>query len=171
MDALRNLKPEVGATAAFAAAGVVGLLVAPGGLPSTAATALFYAVLLLNTFLSIRFFRVQRPYERDERVVDAVLAVAYLALGVSIGRVTFFLAASLVLFVAAVAKYVRLVNILELPHLARRKIFLNFLGVVLCGGSLAIALAGYPVAGAWIQAAIFTLANVYLLAIKPMYVV
>ena len=170
MDVLRNLKPEIGATAAFVAAGVVGLLIAPGDLPSTAANALFYAVLLLNTYLSIRFFRVQRPYKRDERIVDAVLAVSYLALGASIGRVTVFLAVSVVLFIAAVAKYVRLTGILELPHLASRKIFLNILGSVLCAGSLAIAVGGYPVIAAWIHAAIFTLANVYLLLIKPMYV-
>lgn len=170
MGSLRNIRPEVAASIVFAAAGVFGLLATSGDMLPAAATAVFYAVLLVNTYFSIRFFRMQPPQERDERVVDAILVAAYLALGASIGRVTIFLAVSVALFVAATLKYVRLIGILERPDLARRKITLNGLGVVLCAGSLAIALGGYAVAAVCIQAIIFALANVYLLVIRPMYV-
>jgi hypothetical protein len=156
------------AALAFAAAGVVGVLLSPQPWPAKSANAVFYAVLVFNTFFSIRFFDALPPRDRDERVIDGILAVSYLALAASIGAPLWFALLSTALFTAAVAKYALLFGVIDRTALLRRKIRIDGLGLVLCAAT-AIGSVWNPAASAWVQAVVFAVANVYFLAIDPMY--
>ncbi len=170
MAFLPEIRKEVGAAVLFAAAGIAGLVIAPRDWPAVAATGIFYAALLINTYYSIWFFDLLPPKDRDERVIDGALVLTYVVLGLSIGRIVLFTSATTVLFVIAIAKYVLLIPIVARRDILRRKIAIDALGLLLCGASFAAAVAGHPMESAWVQAILFALANVYLLIIRPMYV-
>jgi hypothetical protein len=159
----------VGATALFALAGIAGFFFAPAPWTAKAPNAVFYAVLVLNTFFSVRFFDALPPHPRDERAIDGLLAILYLALAAAIGTPLVFALISTLLFAAAVAKYVLLMPIMTRQDILRRKIRIDALGLVLCAATLAGTLVSDPLWSAWAAAALFALANVYLLAISPMY--
>jgi hypothetical protein len=159
------------ATVVFSLAGLGGLLFAPSQWPAKAPNALFYAVLVFNTFFSVRFFDSLPPRDRDERLIDAVLTILYVALGAAIGSLAVFAALSTLLFAAAVAKYALLQPVMPGRRgLLRRKMRIDAVGGLLCVLSLAGSLLGAPLPSAWLQAVLFAAANVYLLAIDPMYV-
>lgn len=157
------------ATAVFALAGIVAVLfysiVSPFLLPHL----IIYAVLVVNTFFSIRFWAALQPNDIRQLLVDAVLVVAYLTLALSIGEPLHFAIASLGLFIAAAIKYVLMRG--RTPHeaLVEHKTFLDALGAVACAALLGGTLAGYALETAWIFAIGFSLANVYLLFVRPMY--
>lgn len=165
-----EIRKEVTATTLFTVAGIGGLVVAPHDWPAVVATGLFYVSLLSNTYYSIRFFGLLPPKDRDERVIDGALVLTYVALGLSLGRIIPFTAASTVLFVIAIAKYVLLMPIVARRDILRRKIAIDGLGLLLCGMAFTGALAGYPLESAWLQAILFGIANIYLLFVRPMYV-
>ena len=108
------------ATAVFGVAGLAGLLFAPAPWTLRFPNAVFYAVLVLNTFFSVRYFDAQPPQERDERVIDSILAVNYLALAAAIGSPAWFAVLSGLLFALGIVKYLRLVLILHQPRPQRR---------------------------------------------------
>jgi hypothetical protein len=54
-------------------------------------------------------------------------------------------------------------------HTIKRKIFIDALGIVLSALALAGSFSGYARASAWLLALTFVIANIYLLAIRPMY--
>jgi hypothetical protein len=161
---------QITATLAFALAGLVSLLVSPASWSAKAPNALFYVVLVLNTYYSVRFFDDLPPQDRDERLIDAVLAVAYVALAAAIGEPLLFALLSTLLFAAAVAKYALLLRVMHRRVLLRRKMAIDTLGGALCLATLGGTLFADPLVSAWVQAAVFTLANVYFLGIQPMYV-
>lgn len=162
---------EWAATLLFVAAGIVGAIMSPdaGAAAVAVANGLFYAVLVVNTYFSIRFFTSLPPEGRDERVVDGVLVVIYVILGLSIGRVVLFTFASLVLFAVAMLKYQLMKKMGVNRDILDRKIVIDTCGLLLCSLAFLGAWLGYPVEAAWTQAIVFALANVYLLAIRPMY--
>jgi len=160
---------EWAATLLFAAAGMVGVVVARDAGPTTAATGIFYAVLVLNTWFSIRFFTSLPPRNRDERVVDGVLVAIYVALGLAIGRAMPFTLLSVALFAVAMLKYQMMKKMGVDRAILARKIVIDACGLLLCALAFLGVSLGYPVAATWTQAVVFTLANVYLLAIRPMY--
>ena len=154
----------------FSVVGLLGFLLVPAPWAAKAPNAVFYAVLVLNTFYSVRFFDALPPPDRDERIIDGILTVLYLALAGTIGLTVLFATVSTLLFIAAVAKYVLLLRVMARPDILRRKILIDGLGLVLCVATLIAALVFDPLWSAWAQALIFSAANLYLLAIRPMYV-
>jgi hypothetical protein len=130
---------------------------------------LFYATLVVNTYYSIRFFSRLPPTDRNETVVDAILAVLYVALGLAVANPRLFTFLALVLFVCAIVKYARLRSLIDYPLTLRRKMLIDFLGAMLCAGAFAGTLAGYPVESVAAFAIVFAIANVYLLLIAPAY--
>ena len=160
---------ESTATLIFSIAGLIGAWISDADWSVRLPTAMFYAVLVLNTFYSVRFFSLLPPLNRDERVIDGVLAIIYIVLAFSIGSVVLFSFVSMMLFAAATTKYILLLGIVERTDILRRKIAIDTLGLALCTATFAGAILGYPLASAWLQAGIFVVANVYLLAIRPMY--
>ncbi len=157
------------ATFVFALAGIGAILFyAPVG-PFLLPHALIYAVLVVNTFFSIRFWSALQPVDNRQFFIDAVLIAAYLALALSIGKPLHFALAALMLFIAAPIKYMLMRG--RIPHeaLRRRKMLLDYLGTVSCIALTLGTLAGYALGSAWLFALGFTLANIYLLFIRPMY--
>ncbi len=164
------MKRALLSTGFFASAGILSFFFfAPSNLvlwPNT----LFYAVIVLNTFFSVRFFARITPHSWTQSVVDGVLVLIYLALALSLGREWAFPFFALCIFVAAPIKYVLMLG--KIPHsdLLRRKLLIELLGAGLCTAALLCAVfLGYPLTAAWTLAIIFSLANIYLLAIRPMY--
>ena len=160
---------EVVATLMFSAAGVVGLLLAPRDSPALAPTALFYTVLVINTFFSIRFFAHLPPTKRDETRIDGILTILYLALALTIGRAVPFMGIATVLFLSAIAKYALLLRLIEYPRTLHRKMAIDSLGALLCLATLVGAWAGFAIESAWALAVVFAAANVFLLLVRPMY--
>ncbi len=160
---------EIGATVLFALAGLVGLVISPAPWAARLPNALFYAVLVVNTYYSVRFFDSLPPADRDERVVDGALAVVYVLLSLAIGSHAWFALASTLLFAIAIVKYALLTRVMDRRDILNRKMAIDATGLVLCAATLAGTFAGYSLASAWVQAIVFILANVYLLAIRPMY--
>lgn len=131
--------------------------------------ALFYATLVVNTFFSIRFFGRIAPTTRKSSVIDSILLVAYLALAGVIGRPLVFPSVVTLLFSAATLKYVAFLKGSAYRSTLRRKIIIDLLGVALAGSYLAISLLGYSSVSAWGFTAVFLIANMYLLMVRPMY--
>jgi len=129
----------------------------------------YYAVLLINTFFSIRIFSAITPKSFVQTLFDRVAAVFYLALAFSFGSVPTFAAVSAGLFLLAVAKYVHLKGLVPSSALLPRKIVLNTLAALLSLFALALTLLGFSEAAAWVLCIIFALANIYLLIFNPMY--
>ncbi|MDO8562146.1 MAG: hypothetical protein Q7S05_05005 [bacterium] len=139
--------------------------IVPELLPQT----IFYAVLVLNTFFSIRFYAKIQPKNVSQATIDVILVLTYIVLGLSLGRPVAFVFAALCLFIAAPIKYMLMLGLIPYEALLKRKILIDSQGTALCALVLAGTLAGYAFASAWAFAILFTLANVYLLLIRPMY--
>lgn len=129
----------------------------------------YYAALVLNSFFSIRTFAPLTPANAMQYALDAALVLVYFGLAFSMHSATLFSAVSAALFLISIVKYVHLQQLIESTPLLSRKIRLNMLAALLSSVSLGISLAGFPALAAWLLGTIFVLANVYLLAINPMY--
>ncbi|MDZ4227337.1 MAG: hypothetical protein U1D26_02550 [Patescibacteria group bacterium] len=157
------------ATGVFAIAGILGFLYAPST-HFVWPDALFYAIILINTFFSIRFFTRITPPSRAQNLIDAALVVSYLALAFSLGHEWAFIFFALVVFIMAPIKYVLMLGVVPMESLLKKKLLIDLAGTVMCAAALIGAvLLDYPLTSAWAMAIIFTLANIYLLAIRPMY--
>ena len=157
------------ATSVFALAGVVSALfyaiVSPFLLPHF----IIYIVLVVNTFFSIRFWSALQPKDARQFLVDAVLVVTYLALAFSIGEPFYFALAALLLFTVAPLKYILMRGSTSHEALVEHKILLDSMGTFACIGLVAGLFLGSPLEVTWLFAIGFTLANIYLLFIHPMY--
>jgi hypothetical protein len=169
MRRIGTIDKEILATGIFAVAGIVGLFLSTGTWAERVPTALFYMVLVINTWFSVRFFSRLPPVDRNEAVIDGVLTLLYIALALAIGRIVPFIAIATALFFVAVVKYALLMPVLNLPVTLRRKMFIDALGGMLALAALVGALLGYELQSAWAFALIFTAANSFLLLVQPMY--
>lgn len=157
------------ATLLFAAAGLCSMLFQGGTSVYRLPHVIFYAVLTLNTYYSIRFYSAFTPNSLFQGGIDFLLVVAYIALALSIGQPLAFSLCALLVFMLAPAKYAHMLG--RTPHdgTLRRKIRIDLLGTLLCSGAVALTLYGLPLPAAWLLAGLFTIANVYLLWVRPMY--
>ncbi len=130
---------------------------------------LFYAVLTINTFFSVRFFSAFTPESMFQSLVDGALAVSYVALALSIGIPVAFTVCALIIFTIAPMKYAHILG--KTPHdkTLRKKILIDLMGTMMCVVVLVLTLCGMELDAAWLLAVMFAMANVYLLAIRPMY--
>jgi hypothetical protein len=157
------------ATIAFSLAGVASLLFLTPVSAVLLPQVIFYGVLVLNTFFSVRFFSRIAPENLSQIEIDTVLVVLYFALAASLGRPVSFAFFALCLFIAASSKYPLLLLVIPQTDILKRKILIDLLGTATCAAILGATILGYALEAAWAAAILFTLANVYLLAIKPMY--
>ncbi len=157
------------ATGVFSLAGIISALfysvVSPFLLPHF----IIYAVLVVNTYFSIRFWSPLQPNDMRQALIDAVLVLAYLALAFSMGEPTYFAFAAFALFVLAAFKYVLMRGRTSHEAIVERKTFIDALGALSCAVLIAGMLLGYALEATWLFAIGFAIANVYLLLIKPMY--
>lgn len=158
-----------GTMALFALAGSYGAFTSGG--PSALPHALFYAVLLLNTYQSIRLFAHIEPRDILQAIFNAVLVALYCALALSIGEPIRFPLLSLAVFVAATPKYWFMLGKIGHDAYLWRKIRIDLSGVALTALSALLAVAGFPLSAAWLLALVFACANIYHLWLRPMYVI
>lgn len=130
---------------------------------------LFYAILTLNTYFSVRFYTAFTPESAFQTGIDLALAGAYIALALSIGIPVAFSFFALLIFVVAPAKYAHLLGKTSHDATLRKKILIDLLGTIMCVGVLGLTLAGLEYKAAWILTGLFGIANLYLLGIRPMY--
>jgi hypothetical protein len=131
---------------------------------------IFYALLVINTYPSIRLFSSLVPLEDGKHaLVDLLLSLVYVFLVVSFGNPQQFALCATVLFLVASAKYTLMFY--EVPHtnLLQRKVRADLLGALLCAAVLAAMNFGWILSAAWALAGLFALANIYVLALKPLY--
>ena len=157
------------ATIAFSLAGTISALFYSTVSPFLLPHFIIYAVLVVNTYFSIRFWSGLQPKDSRQLLIDAVLVAAYLALAFSMGEPTYFPLALAALFVLATFKYVLMRGHTPYEPVVERKIRIDALGALACAVLIGGAFLGYAFEAAWLFALGFALANVYLLLIKPMY--
>ena len=131
--------------------------------------ALFLAVLLINTFVSIRFFANIQPQNMGQVFIDALLAVIYIGLALVLGQPFLFAFVALLLFIFSPIKYALMLDTIPHTLLIKKKLLVNLCGTGACALLLAVTFLGYSIFAAWAFAISFTFANMYLLIINPMY--
>lgn len=157
------------ATTAFSLAGIISLLFSASVSAYLLPHVIFYVVLVVNTFFSIRFFSRIAPENKSQVAIDTVLVLLYLALAFSMGDPLAFAFFALCLFIAASSKYPLLLLVIPQTNVLKRKILIDLMGTAVCAAVLGATILGYASQAAWVAALGFTLANVYLLLIRPMY--
>lgn len=130
---------------------------------------LYYVILIINTFFSIRTFSDITPSSTIQTIFDAALALSYCMLAFSFNSVSLFSGITVTLYFIALGKYAHLNRLINSPGLLRRKIRVNALGASLSICALGIAALGLNQIAAWVLCIVFLFANIYLLAINPMY--
>lgn len=131
--------------------------------------AIFYFLLVANTFFSIRFFSSLITLDTGQHIIDAILLVFYVLIALSMDNGVAFFFSATCLFLIASLKYVLLLKHATHAKILWRKIRINLIGAAACTLTLGGILLGHPLASVWAMAIAFGVANVYLLLIKPMY--
>lgn len=131
---------------------------------------LFYAVLLLNTYFSVRSFASITPKEHiGQQLIDFALVACMLLLLINLNSALNFIALTTLLFIIATLKYIFLSEIAGYSKLMYMKIRIDALGILFCFLTLLAALWGYPRQASIVWALIFVLANFYVLHWNPHY--
>ena len=131
---------------------------------------LFYALLVLNTFFSVRCFaRVTPPGDRLQKLFDAVLVAIYVGLAASFTDAPRFAGWGSLLFAVATLKYVVLLGRVGSVMLLAKKIRVDVLGTIACVWALGVMLIGYAREASWALAGANAIANVYVLWVRPIY--
>lgn len=157
-------------TITFAFIGIVGWVLLVTDWRIALPLGIFYATITVNTYFSVKLFASITPPENNQQhIMDLLLVVFYLLLVFSFPYPTVYMFFALCIFITAPIKYALLLTVIPYERLLKRKILIDLLGTSLCAAVLGGALLGYPFASAWVLAAVFLFANIYLLAIRPMY--
>lgn len=134
--------------------------------------ALFHAILLLNTYFSIRCFGRLTPVNAAwQSTVDVMLVLLYSILPFSFGFASLYILLLILLFAIATMKYALLIGIISDTKLIRRKIIIDVCGVlwnfiIFLVGSLGLLPIDLLL---WVWVGVFAGMNLYLLKIRPMY--
>lgn len=131
--------------------------------------AVIFALLVMHTFFSVRFFSALVKSDSIQQVIDAILVALYLFLAFSMDDATTFFFVGFGLFSIATLKYIFLLKHVLYQKPLWRKIWIDLVGAVAWGMAFAGALLGFAGESAWALAIAFFLANAYLLLINPMY--
>jgi len=154
----------------FALAGCFGAIKGVTDWKTSLPLVIFYAILIINTFFSIRCFNlVPFKRKREQHIIDTLLAVSYLLLATSFRSLYVFALSSMVLYVVATFKYILLFSEGQNKKLLRRKIFIDALGISASILALGGILMGFSFISSWIFTSLFFLVNVYIFFIKPLY--
>lgn len=130
----------------------------------------FYAVLLINTYFSIRTFASITPEENfGQKLIDAALVVCMLLMVFNFNSVLNFTILATLLFIIATLKYVFLTQLAGYSKLLYMKIRIDALGILFCFLAVVGTLWGYGRQASIIWATVFVLANIYVLWWKPHY--
>ena len=131
---------------------------------------LFYFILLINTFLSIRFFdRIIKKYDFRQKIIDVALVSVYGVLAFSLHSPVLFTGLACLLFIVSIIKYSLLIVPENYQPTIQRKIRINLLGTGLCIITFLTFLSNGDPKSLWAFSGLFLLGNIYFLWIKPMY--
>src|SRR3989338_2228990 len=165
-----NTIRSVGGTLLFTGIGVFSCVYLVRDWQVSLPLVLYYAILLWNTYFSIRLFsQITPPRDVAQIVSDILLLLLYMLTAVSFWSVSRFLFFSLLLFIVATLKYASLLSIVQHPKLLKRKIRVDLLGVLAHALAFGGAVAGFPSLSAWSLAVVFIIANVILFSVYPLY--
>lgn len=168
-----NIHPDIKAavvTLGFFLAAVLGIWWGINDWDQSLPLAVFYGVLLLNTFFSIRCFaRITPAGQKVQDGIDVILVLLYIGLASSFNNSLRFVSLSLLLFIVATVKYILLMLATHHFALLKRKIFIDTLGTLACAFMLGALLYGYSTGALWIWSAAFIVANIHIFFIKPLY--
>ena len=154
----------------FALAGIAGWLLLVTDWRESLPLAIFYTLLVINAYPSIRLFAGIVPQDNGQHALaDIILLVSYLFVAASLGQPLQFALCSTVLFIIAAGKYALMLHEIPHPHLLQRKLRVDLLGAGLCAIGLEAMLFGYVLEGSWLIAIIFALANIDILFLRPLY--
>lgn len=157
-------------TSFFAFIGVISVMYYWPLSPDSIPLVLFYSTLVINTYFSIRLFSSIIPEDNLlQRYWDILLVVLYINVAFSLNYIIRFEIAVLLLFIAASAKYVFLLDVIPYPKLLKRKILIDVLGTAFTAMTVAGVVFFNAYISAWIFTFLFILANILFLMVKPMY--
>jgi hypothetical protein len=130
----------------------------------------FHALLLINTFFSIRCFAAITPQNNMlQNILDSIIGGIYLAIPFAFHSPLLFVSGTALLFTVATLKYIFLQQLLGGTRLLRRKLVADAGGAVLCLAALGGIWLGYTALATALWVGIFFCANIYLLIIAPLY--
>lgn len=131
---------------------------------------LFYALLLLNTYFSVRTFASITPEENLlQHSIDMALGACLLVLIFQFNAPLNFVLWMMLLFILAALKYILLTPITGHSRLLYMKIRIDSFGVLLCFLALWGILLGYIYISTVLWVLVFFLANLYVLWLRPHY--
>ena len=159
----------IAAAAGFSLIGFFALLIYGVNAPEVLPDVLFYAILVIHTYFSVRFFSTVIPQNLWQIVTDLALVVVYCALALSFGNGFRFISVALCLFAVAIFKYVPSLSQPHLNALMSRKIKYLLGGVSLAIYSLIIAFVANDVVATWFFVVIYTYFTYIILLIERMY--
>lgn len=166
-----NLSPRMKAGIITAAFGSVAAIFAIFGYsPQSLPLIVFYAILLINTYFSVRCFSsLGHIHDFLHHSVDTALAVLYVALASQFGNPLWFTATATVLFAMATTKYIILLPQKNHTKLLMRKIATDNSGILLCLLAFIGILTGRVNAAVNGLVIVFLAANIYVFFIHPLY--
>jgi len=157
------------ATALFIAFGVVGYVVAPPT-PFLPITAIFYVMMLWNTFYSVNHFSSIVPAgDLGQMVTDVALVLVYLLLALSLWSIFYFDIILVILFALATIKYTIALPKTEHPELLYRKLKMDGMGTIASGLALVGIVLGYPFSSILAWTILFAMMSVYVILVRPLY--
>lgn len=167
-----NLRPNTRALLAvvcFSLALLAGLLFTAGSPSSKLPMGIFYALLIVNTYFSVKLFGAITVYDRKQNLIDCVLFLFYLGMAFSVGKPALFAFLLAVFFAVATLKYVFMLGAVPHPQLLKRKITADILGTMFGLAVFGGVVLGYETFSLWAMAAVFGLANVGMFFVYPLY--
>jgi hypothetical protein len=160
---------SIAATGAFMAAGLASWLLLVRDWRSAIIQSIFYIILIVNTYFSIRCFSRIAPRTLGQLCVDSILAALYLMLAACICDGAAFMFIASCIFAVAVLKYEFMLKALSNSETVKRKILVDALGAVLCVTGWGAIQLGYGQSASAAVTFVFAVANLYLLILRPMY--
>jgi hypothetical protein len=130
----------------------------------------FYVTLLTNTYFSVRSFASITPKEHlGQQFIDVMLVICMFLMVLNFNSILNFTILATLLFIVATLKYIFLTQLAGYSKLLYMKIRIDTLGILFCFLAVIGTLWGYgrQISVAW--SAVFILANLYVLWLKPHY--
>lgn len=163
-------KRAVMAVVGFSLVGIVGAWMTAADWPSALGPALFFVMIIVNTYYSIRCFSdVPGSQTAMQFFVDTLLVLTYIWLALCFGDPEQYLLVTIILFLIAAIKYALLLADNHFTARLRRKIILD----CLCGVACTLALAGVMTGNAAVSLAVWLFAflcgNIYVLMFSDLY--
>lgn len=130
----------------------------------------FYAVLILNTYFSVRTFASITPKENlGQHLIDLILAACLVLIALNFNSILNFIILTMLLFIVATLKYIYLTQLVGYSKLLYMKIRIDTLGILFCFLAVIGTMWGYGRQVSIIWLITFVLANVYVLWGNPHY--